>query len=123
MNKVAGVARQYLQEFQRARQCPTKKVRPRRPQWKPPDAGYIKTNFDGAIFEDLHAAGIGVVIRDEHGEVIAALAGKIPIPDSVLTLKLWRLGKRFNLFKNLAFVIPSLRATPHLPLMLLVMDN
>ena len=87
MNKVAGVARQYLQEFQRARQCPTKKVRPRRPQWKPPDAGYIKTNFDGAIFEDLHAAGIGVVIRDEHGEVIAALAGKIPIPDSVLTLE------------------------------------
>ena len=63
------------------------------------------------------------MIRDEHGEVIAALAGKIPIPDSVLTLKLWRLGKRFNLFKNLAFVIPSLRATPHLPLMLLVMDN
>ena len=27
------------------------------------------------------------MIRDEHGEVIAALAGKIPIPDSVLTLE------------------------------------
>ena len=88
MNKVAGVAHQYLQEFQLARQCPTKKLRPRRPQWKPLDVGYIKTNFDGAIFEDLHVAGIRVVIRDEHVEVIAALAGKIPIPDFVLTLEI-----------------------------------
>ena len=28
-----------------------------------------------------------MVIRDEHGEVIATLAEKIPIPDSVLTLE------------------------------------
>ena len=62
-------------------------MHPRRPQWKPPNAGYVKTNFDGAIFEDLHATGIRVVIWDEHGEVIATLAGKIPIPDSVLTLE------------------------------------
>ena len=49
--------------------------------------GYFKTNFDGAIFEDLHAAGIGVVIRDKHDEVIAALVEKISIPESVLTLE------------------------------------
>ena len=58
----------------------------RRPWWKPLDAGYVKTNFDRAIFKDLQAAGIGVVIRDEHGKVIAILAEKISILELVLTL-------------------------------------
>uniref|UniRef100_A0A7N2ME81 Uncharacterized protein n=1 Tax=Quercus lobata TaxID=97700 RepID=A0A7N2ME81_QUELO len=95
----------------------------------------VMSNFDGAIFEDLHSAGIGVVIRDGHGERIAALAEKIPIRDSgcrrcpwgdLVVPTGWRrwgrpmdfpsfcrisLSKRFNLFKNLAFIIPSLRAT------------
>ena len=47
----------------------------------------MKVNFDGAIFEDLRAAGIGVAVRNEHGEVVAALAEQIPIPDSVFTLE------------------------------------
>ena len=62
-------------------------MHPRRPWWKPPNAGYVKTNFDVAIFEDLHAASIRVVIRDGHGEVIAALVEKISIPNSILTLE------------------------------------
>ena len=44
-------------------------------------------NFDGAIFDNLRAAGIGVVVWNEHGEVVAALAKQIPIPDSVFTLE------------------------------------
>ena len=47
----------------------------------------MKVNFDEAIFEDLRAAGIGVAVRNEHGEVVAALAEQIPIPDSVFTLE------------------------------------
>ncbi|XP_075633396.1 uncharacterized protein LOC142605854 [Castanea sativa] len=70
LNKVAGVARRHLQEFQQVRRCPNKKA-----------------NFDGAIFEDLRAAGIGVALRNEHGEVVAALAEQIPIPHSVFTLE------------------------------------
>ena len=87
LNKIAGVARRHLQEFQQVRHCPSKKVRAQRPQWKPPDAGLVKVNFDGAIFEDLRAAGIGVAVRNEHGEVVAASAEQIPIPDSAFTLE------------------------------------
>ena len=43
----------------------------------------MKTNFDGAVFEDLNAAGIGVVVRDSHGEVLAAVAEIIPLPSSI----------------------------------------
>ena len=42
---------------------------------------------DGAIFEDLKVAGIGVAIRNEHAEVVAALAEQIPILDSIFTLE------------------------------------
>ena len=74
MSKVTGVARCHSQDFQQVCHCPSKKVCSRRPQWKPPDAGFVKADFDGAIFEDLKAAGIGMAVRNEHGEVVAALA-------------------------------------------------
>ena len=47
----------------------------------------MKENFDGAIFEGLRATGIGVAVQNEHGEVVAALAKQIPIPDFVFTLE------------------------------------
>lgn len=31
-------------------------------KWKPPGAGLFKINFDGAVFEELALAGLGVVI-------------------------------------------------------------
>ena len=48
---------------------------------------FVKANFDGAIFEDISAVGIGVAVRNELGEVVAAMAEKVPIPDSVFTLE------------------------------------
>ena len=87
LNKIARVAWHHLQEFQQARCCPSMKVSAQRPRWKPLDAGLLKVNLDGAIFDDLRAAGIGVAVRNEHGEVVAALAEQIPIPDSVFTLE------------------------------------
>ena len=65
---------------------------------------------DGAIFEDLKVAGIGVAIRNEHGEVVAALAEQISILDSVFTLEtlvarcavhfVWELGLRNVVFEG-----------------------
>ena len=51
--------------------------------WKPPLLGLFKINFDGATFEYLNQASIGVVIGDEHGLIIAALSQRIPLPSSV----------------------------------------
>ncbi|KAF5459270.1 hypothetical protein F2P56_023231, partial [Juglans regia] len=38
--------------------------------WKPPPTGWLKLNVDGAIFSELHKAGVGVVLRDDAGKVI-----------------------------------------------------
>ena len=38
---------------------------------------FLKTNFDGAMFGESKKAGIGVVIRNFEGEVMAVLSEKI----------------------------------------------
>jgi len=42
--------------------------------WRPPDQDYVKINFDGALFSKENQAGIGVVIRNEAGLVLASLS-------------------------------------------------
>jgi ribonuclease HI len=60
-------------------------AKPNLPQvrWKPPQTNYYKVNFDGAIFKDSNAGGIGVVIRDNAGMVIATLSQKVRGPQTV----------------------------------------
>ena len=97
LNQMVGIARRHLQEFQQVRHCPSKKVHSQRPRWKPPDTGFVKANFDGAIFRDISAAGIRVAIWNKHGEVVATMAEKILVPDSVFTLETWA-ARRVVLF-------------------------
>ena len=76
-----------LQEFQTARQLPPKLVQTIRPTCKPLDHDELKTNFDGAMFEDSQEASIGAVVRNSHGEVLMPLAKKIPKPSLVFLLE------------------------------------
>ena len=67
--------RELLQEFNDVQDIPTQYVVPRvETRWQPPGAGLFKINFDGAVFEDRKLAGLGTVIRDESGLIIAALS-------------------------------------------------
>ena len=72
-------------EFKKFHKPPVKQLRPAIPVWKPPTAETSKTNVDGAIFENEGEAGIGVVIRNSHGKVMASLSVKIPILSSVMS--------------------------------------
>lgn len=55
--------------------------------WRPPDSSSFKINFDGALFSQEKRAGIGVVIRNEAGLVMAPLTQQIPLPSSVLEVE------------------------------------
>ncbi|KAL0011696.1 hypothetical protein SO802_006804 [Lithocarpus litseifolius] len=87
INRVVEEARKQLQEFLRSRPNPKKKMRKTKTVWKPPDLCSVKINYDGAMFEDINAVGIGVVAQNDRGEVFAAMTERIPIPDSVLVLE------------------------------------
>ena len=42
--------------------------------WIPPPADSLKINFDGALFIDINKAVLGVVIRNDLGQVLASLS-------------------------------------------------
>ena len=56
-------------------------------RWIPPISPHYKSNFDGVVFIELGAAGLGVVISDCSGNVIGALSERIPIPVSAATVE------------------------------------
>ncbi|KAF5469006.1 hypothetical protein F2P56_013111 [Juglans regia] len=54
--------------------------------WSPPPPGFLKLNVDGAIFPDQHRAGIGIILRDGKGDVVAAcskLEGDVVSPEFI----------------------------------------
>ena len=46
-------------------------------KWVPPPQGWFKANVDGAIFKETNEVGIGVVVHDNQGWVLAALTEKV----------------------------------------------
>ncbi|XP_065634351.1 uncharacterized protein LOC136061295 [Quercus suber] len=56
-------------------------------KWPPLGEGMYKTNYDGAAFAEMEEAWIRVIVRDGKGDVIAALAEKMPYPSSMEVLE------------------------------------
>ncbi|XP_075655242.1 uncharacterized protein LOC142625480 [Castanea sativa] len=51
--------------------------------WKAPPEPAFKLNIDAAIFKELNCSGVGAIIRNGKGEVMAALSAKgPPVEDS-----------------------------------------
>ena len=51
--------------------------------WSPPPHLKVKVNFDGAVFNESNSAGIGVVIWDDLGQVMASMSESVHLPSSV----------------------------------------
>ena len=48
-----------------------------RTRWQPPPADLMKINFGGAVFSNANAVGIGMVIRNNSGQVIASCSEQL----------------------------------------------
>ena len=86
-NRILQAVKSYLSEFQV--KIPKATTKPPRGhiRWCPPTGELYKTNYDGTVFFESGEAGIGVVVRNVKGEVVAALAEKIPHPGLVEVLE------------------------------------
>ena len=87
LDQIAQQAYQSLQEFRSAQPRKPTAATPGQVRWQPPLANLIKINFDGVVFKDEDRAGIGVVVRDSFGLVLASLSHNIPLPHSVVNLE------------------------------------
>ena len=73
-------ARELLEDFRTAQdQMRTETaMQPTRDTWQPLPQSVFKLNFDVAVFSCLNSSGFGAVIRNDKGEVMAAMAAKGP---------------------------------------------
>ena len=46
-------------------------------RWSCPQAGLVKINFDGVVFNESNQPGVGVVIWDNNGDVLASCLEKL----------------------------------------------
>lgn len=81
--------------------APKLKIEPVR--WQPPTGDSIKVNFDGAVFGEAQDAGIGVVIRNNEGQILAALLEKVKMPASVEVLEMLAAHRAAILAQELGF--------------------
>ncbi|XP_042974899.1 uncharacterized protein LOC122306539 [Carya illinoinensis] len=62
-------------------------------RWQKPAPNSVKANWDAALKEKEGKMGMGVIIRDEEGEVLASLCGSrkwVSKPDTAEMQALWR---------------------------------
>ena len=91
IDQVTTRARAYLDEF-------VSSIEPLQPEeptstlaikWQPPSRHNFKINYDGAVFKETNEAGIGVVVRNKAGHIMALLVQKVRYPQSVESIEAW----------------------------------
>ena len=88
ISKIHRDAVERLQEFQMLQDTPLPSPKVVHPaHWLLPLLHQYKANCDGAVFRDIKSAGLGVVIRDSAGLVIATLSERICLPSTVNELE------------------------------------
>ncbi|KAL0007320.1 hypothetical protein SO802_008822 [Lithocarpus litseifolius] len=83
---VLPMANQILTDFLRANPVnsgSTRTVQRSQVQCSKPILPLVKINSVGAVFEDLSKAGVGVMVRDSHGMVLASMSEQIALTSSV----------------------------------------
>ena len=83
LGSIGEATKSWLLQFRSSREEHCCGKLPRRRKWLPLEQGEFKANFDGAMFNKSDKAGVGVVIKDSMGQIIAAMVEKIRKPHSV----------------------------------------
>ena len=77
---------QQLQDYYRAqpvKSTPPQTIPHSNTRWTPPFGATLKVNYDGAIFRETNEAGLGAVIRNSAGRVLASSVERVTLPQTV----------------------------------------
>ena len=71
--------------------------------WLPSSENCYKVNFDTALFDRLGCAGIGVVLQDHRGDIMATLSQKIALPELVALVEAWVAHRAVTFTQEMCF--------------------
>ena len=77
----------FQMEFEKLNMSEKKSIQATKDNWKPPSEDIYKVNIDRAFDQKTRTGGWGFVVRNNHGELLAAGAGKINYADSALHIE------------------------------------
>ena len=73
-------AYRYMKEFRQVTAVKVPRRESMQERWKPPPHGWYKINIDGATFKDEGHSGLGIIVRNDRGEIMGALSKRIRFP-------------------------------------------
>ena len=79
---IEGEAMTYVEDFRATCLTEGQKAQPapRAKHWNPPPQGMYKVNIDAVVFKEQRCCGIGVIIRNDKGQMMGALCKKVAAP-------------------------------------------
>ena len=83
IDQILLLAKERKREFQSFHSATLKMQHRKHTRWKPPNRDFYKVNYDGADFAEQGRAGIGVIIRNSDGDVMASMSQQVQLPTTV----------------------------------------
>ena len=103
LNQILPLAKERKREFQCLQPTTLRMQHRNHTRWKPPDRDIYKVNYDGAIFEQQGKAGLGVVIQNSNGEVMASMSQLVQLPSTVAQVEAMAARKAIEFALEIGF--------------------
>nr|POF26715.1 putative ribonuclease h protein [Quercus suber] len=101
INQLASAS---LHEFHQSSLNPPKAPSlPKVSKWLPSPSSWVKINFNGATFNNTSSAGLGAIIQNDMGLVLAAFTQPIPLPTSIEMVEVLAARGALYFAKDLGF--------------------